>query len=111
MKPRLGGFLHRVPSFKDAHDVGLLHDQEFYAVDLDFRARPLAEQNNVSCFDVDRNQFSTLIAATGADGNDLALHRLFLSSVWDDDASLGLGVFLDTAHDHAVMQWTKLHEI
>jgi hypothetical protein len=54
MKPRLGGFLDRGPSFKDAHDVGLLHDQELYAVDLDFRPRPLAEQNNVSCFFLER---------------------------------------------------------
>ena len=27
-----------------AHDVGLLHDQELLAIELDFGARPLAEQ-------------------------------------------------------------------
>ena len=30
-------------AFNHAHDVGLLHDQELLAVDLDFRARPFAE--------------------------------------------------------------------
>src|ERR1700721_760429 len=32
-------------AFNHAHDVGLLHDQELFAIDLDFRARPLAEQD------------------------------------------------------------------
>src|SRR6266540_1775272 len=34
---------------------------------------------------------------------------LLLSGVGDDDATLGLGVFLDPAHDHAVVQRTELH--
>ena len=36
-----------------AHDVGLLHDQEFLAVELDLGARPLAEQHAVADLDVD----------------------------------------------------------
>src|SRR5437868_12478491 len=38
----------------DAHDVGLLHDQEILAVDLDLGARPFAEQHEIADLDVDR---------------------------------------------------------
>jgi hypothetical protein len=34
----------------DAHDVGLLHDQEILAVEHDLGARPLAEQHLVEGF-------------------------------------------------------------
>src|SRR6478752_4348108 len=54
-----------------AHDVGLLHDQEFLAVELDLCARPLAEQHAVARFQVDRNELAVLVAAAGADCNDL----------------------------------------
>ena len=53
--------------------------------------------------------FGMVIAATGANGNDFALHGLFLGGVGNDDPALGLGVFLDPLHDNAVVQWTKLH--
>jgi hypothetical protein len=57
--------------------------------------------NNTTCF----------VAATGADGDDFALHGLFLGGVRDDDATLGLGVFLDPLHDYAVVQWTEFHVV
>src|SRR5215467_10398974 len=38
-----GGLLRGLAALDDAHDVGLLHDQELFAVDLHFGARPLAE--------------------------------------------------------------------
>src|SRR5215468_11039555 len=58
-----------------AHDVGLLHDQEFVAVELHLGARPLAEQNLVAGPNVDRDQLAVLVASAGPDGDDLALHR------------------------------------
>jgi hypothetical protein len=36
----------------DAYDVGLLHDQEFRAINLDFRPRPFAEQRAIIFFDL-----------------------------------------------------------
>ncbi len=57
----------------DAHDVGLLHDQELLAVDLNFGPRPLAEQHAVADFDVDGDELAGLVTAAGADGDDLAL--------------------------------------
>jgi len=40
-------------AFNNAHDIGLLHDQEFLTVDLDFRARPFAEQDPVAGFQLE----------------------------------------------------------
>ena len=60
-----------------AHDVGLLHDQEFLAVDLDLGARPLAEQHAVADLQVDRDELAALVAAAGTDGDDLALRAAF----------------------------------
>jgi hypothetical protein len=72
----------------DAHDVGLLHDQELLAVDLDLGARPFAEQHAVAGLDVERDELAGFVAAAGADGDDLALLRLFLGGVGDDDAAI-----------------------
>src|SRR4029079_3342489 len=96
-------------ALENAHDVRLLHDQIFGAVDLDFGARPFAEENDIAGLDVDRDQLAVFVAATGANRDDLALHALFLGGVRNDDATLGLRVFLNSAHDHAVVQRTKLH--
>ena len=36
---------------EDTHDIGLLHDEEFVAVDLDLGAGPFAKQHLVAGFD------------------------------------------------------------
>src|SRR5437870_1712677 len=92
----------------DAHDVGLLHDQEFLAVELDLGARPLAEQDAVAGLDIDRRELAGLVAAARADGDDLALARLLLGGVGDDDAALRLLLALEAADDNAVVQGTEL---
>src|SRR5436305_11759186 len=86
-------------SAQHAHDVALLHDQEFLAVELDFGARPFAEQHAVADLEVDRNQLAGLVAAARADRRDFALRGLFLGSVWNDDAALGFFFGVDTL-DH-----------
>src|SRR5215467_12958828 len=43
-----GGLLLRRGFLEHAHDVGLLHDQELLAIDLDLGAGPLAEQHAVA---------------------------------------------------------------
>src|SRR5271166_5096352 len=52
------------------HDVGLLHDQELLAVDLDFRPGPLAEQDAVARLEFDGRELAALIAAARADRDD-----------------------------------------
>src|SRR5207342_1526165 len=91
-----------------AHDVGLLHDQEFLAVELDLCARPLAEQHAVARFQVDRNELAVLVAAAGADCNDFAFLRLLLGGIRDDDPAFGFLFGGDPAYDDAVVKGTKL---
>src|SRR3954454_20063707 len=94
-----------------AHDVGLLHDQEILAVDLDLGARPLAEQHAVANLDVDRNELAGLVTAARAHRGHFALRRLFLRGVGDDDATSRLLIGGDTLDDDAVVKRTKLHGI
>src|SRR5690242_18411201 len=94
-------------SGEHAHDVGLLHDQELLAVELGLGARPLAEQHTVADLDVERDQLAVLVAPARADADDLALLRLLLRGVGDDDAAGGLLLGLDAAHDDAVVQGTE----
>src|SRR6202023_2560383 len=91
-----------------AHDVGLLHDQEILTVELDLGARPLAEQHLVADLEVDRDELAVLVAAAGADCEDLALRGLLLGGVRNDDAAGGLVLGVDAAHDHAVVQGAEL---
>src|SRR5262249_47339887 len=49
----LRGLLLRNRLVNDAHDVRLLHDQEFLAINLDLVARPFAEQHAVADFDIE----------------------------------------------------------
>src|ERR1700761_3586321 len=93
---------------EDAHDVGFLHDQELFAVELDLRARPFAEQHAIAGLDIDRNELSSLVAAAGANGDNAAFLRLFLGAVGNDDAALGLFLGIDSFDHDTVMQRTKL---
>src|SRR5580658_3195310 len=91
-----------------AHDVGLLHDQELLAVELDLGARPLAEQDPVARLHADRNELAVLVAPARTDRDHFALRRLFLHGVRNDDAALGLRLGVDTLDDHPVMQRPEL---
>ena len=55
-----------------------------------------------------RDELAGLVAAARADGDDLALRRLLLGGVGNDDAALGLLLGIDTLDDHAVVQGTEL---
>src|ERR1700733_3424469 len=90
-----------------AHDVGFLHDQELFAVELDLGARPLAEQHAIAGLDVDRNELAGLVAPTGADCDNLTLLGFFLGAVRNDNAALGLFLGVDTFDHDTVMQRTK----
>src|SRR5262249_46488220 len=107
--PRSGRGAHRCFSLDDAEDVALLHDEEIVAVDLDLGTGPFAEQHAVAFLDVEWHELATLVPGARTGGNDLALHRLLLRRVRNDDPAGGLRIFFDAAHDHAVVQRAKLH--
>src|SRR6202521_759734 len=94
-------------SGEHAHDVALLHDQEFLAIELDFGARPFPEQHAVADLEVDRDQLAGFVAAARTDSGDFALRGLFLGAVRNDDAALGLFFGVDSFDHDTVMQRTK----
>src|SRR6202021_2052079 len=99
-----GGFLGSGGGTLDhAHDVGLLHDQELLAVDLDLGARPLAEQHAFANLEINRDELASLIAAARPDGDDLALRRLLLGGVGNDDATGGLRFGINTLDSNSIM--------
>src|SRR5581483_7144781 len=104
-----GRFPERRGLLEHAENVALLHDQQVLAVDLHFGAGPLAKQHRVPGLEVDRRQLAALVTAARADGDDLALARLFLRGIRDDDAAGGFLVGFNAAHEHAVVQWAELH--
>src|SRR5205807_1707468 len=105
-----GGLLAGDALFDHAHDVALLHDQELFAIDLDLGPGPFAKQHAVADFDVDGDELTRLVAATGAYGEDLALGGLFLRGVRNNDAARGLFLRIDALDDNPVVKRTKLHD-
>src|SRR5215471_19715288 len=106
-----GGLLLAGGVGENAHDVALFHDQQLLAVDLDFSARPLAEQNAVADLNVDRDQLAALIATTRTYGDDFALGGLFLGRVGNDDAACGLLFGVDAPDHDAVVKRTEFHAV
>src|SRR5262245_43149769 len=104
----IGSDLHESTSSDHAHDVGLLHDQELLAIELDLGARPLAEQHPVPGLDVGLDDLAGLIASAWAHRDDLTLRRLLLSSIGNNDAALRFFLGIDAFHDHPVVQGTEL---
>jgi hypothetical protein len=107
---RLGGFsLGGLAAFDHAHDVAFFHDQEILTVDLDFGARPFAEQHGVADLEINRDELARLVAATGADGDDLALARLLFGGIGNNDAAGSLFLGIDALDDNAVVKRAELH--
>src|SRR5437016_4491754 len=65
----------RDAALENAHDVGLLHDQEFLSVDLHLGARPFAEQHKVPRLYFGSHAFAVLVQSTRTYGDDFALLR------------------------------------
>src|SRR5579872_2238699 len=55
------GILDGDRAFEHAHHIGLPHDQELLAGDLDFRARPLAEKDAFARLEVERRELAVLV--------------------------------------------------
>ena len=70
-----------------AEDVVLAQDEVLVAVDLDLGARVLAEEDLVARLDVERTELAVVADLAVADGDDLALERLLLGGVGDEDAA------------------------
>src|SRR6266436_2842920 len=91
------------------HDVALFHDEVLDAIDFDLGARPFSEQDAVADLDVDRDELAALVAAARSNGDDLALLRLLLGGVGNDDATSGLRLGIDSLDDNAVVKRSEFH--
>src|SRR5215469_7570743 len=95
-------------AFQDAEDFFLTHDQEVFAVDLDFRTGILAEQNAIARLHVEGEGLALVVGLAAADGDHFSLLRLVFGAVGDDDAAPGgLSLFYTTNND-AIVQGSQL---
>src|SRR6202047_2982583 len=85
-------------AFEHAEDIVLAQDQMLFVLELDLAACILAKENPVAGFYVGRHQFAGLGHLALADRENLALLRLFLGRIGDNDTALGLVLFLNTLH-------------
>src|SRR4029450_6617454 len=86
-----------VASADDGEDVALTQYQELLAIDGDFGSAVLSVQDLVADLDAPGNALA-FVEAARANGDDLALLRLFLGGVRDVETSahlLGLFQWLD----------------
>src|SRR5712692_3073436 len=91
------------PLLENGEDVFLAHDQIFLVFDLHFGAGVLAEQDLVAGLDVERDLLAVVTDLAVAGGDDLALLRLFLRGIGDDDAAFLDLLLLQALYENAVV--------
>src|ERR1022692_44716 len=102
------GLLRLAGAFQNAEHFFLAHDQEIFAINLDFRAGILTEQDAIACLHIQREGFALVIGLAPAHRDHFALLRLVFGAVGNDDSATGgLGLF-NTANHDAVVQGSQL---
>src|SRR5438270_8496395 len=89
-------------SAEDSEDLIFLHDEQLFAVNLDFRSGIFAEQYAVAFFYCQGNGLAFFKLSGSSGDNDAFLGFLFCG-VGDDDATTNGLRFLDPSDDNAVM--------
>src|SRR2546422_9948801 len=97
------------PLLENGEDVFLAHDEVFLVVDLDLGARILTEQDLVAGLHVQRDLLAVVADLARPDGDHLALLRLLLGGVRDDDRASFDFLLLQTFDHDAIVQRTHLH--
>src|SRR5215467_4481766 len=113
------GMLHAVSSttvrqsprnlLKDAEHVLLAEDQVLLVVQGHFGAGILAEEDAITGLDVERDLLAVVRDLAVSHGDHLALLRLLLGAVRNDDAALLHLLLFLTLDENAVMQRANLH--
>src|SRR5689334_9240386 len=111
-RPRPGaGVTRLLVAGEHAQHVVFAQDDVLGAVDLDVGAAVLADQDPIALLDVERDELAVLGLATGAHGDDLALLRLLLRGVGNDDPALQGLLLLDAADQDAVGERPDFHAL
>ncbi len=87
----------------DREHFVLAHDEVLLTVNLDFLPRVLPEQDRVSVLDVELLALDVFLDRAGAHGEHLALLRLFLGGIGNDDPADFLFAFLEAPDDDAIV--------
>src|SRR5258706_1443200 len=103
--PRLWRF---TSLFNDCEDVFFGHDEELFAVELDFGAGVAGEEDFVALADGEGGAFAGVEALAVADGDDLAALGLFLGGIGEDNSALGLGFGFNALDEDLVSERAKL---
>src|SRR5581483_10353064 len=91
----------RLLAFNHGHNVFLSHDDQLLAVDPDFRAAVLAEEDLVADLDVERTDLAVFENLAFADRYDLSLHGLFGRGIGNHDAARRGSLLFQALHDDA----------
>src|ERR1043165_1043853 len=97
-------------SARHGEDVVLADEDVLLTVELDLGAGVLAEEQGVADLDLERPDLAVLEHLAVADGHDLALDRLLLGGVRDDEPTFGLGLRLETLDHDPVLQRPDFHD-
>src|SRR5258708_26129803 len=104
-----GAFRHGAKSLllDDSKDFFFAHDEELFAVQLNFGAGVLAEEELVASLHVEREYFALVVGLALTDGDDFARLGLLFCGVRDNDATTDAFALFDAANQNAVMQRCK----
>src|SRR5262249_41067195 len=89
--------------------VRLAQDEQFIAVDGDLGASVLGVEDLIALTHVQRPAAAVLLDGSVADSEHLALLRLLLGRVGENDSACGRLLLIDRLHDQAVAKWLQLH--
>src|SRR5215207_749926 len=99
-----------ISSLHHREDVAARQDQQVLAIDGDLGAAVLGVQDGLADGDVEGDQLAGVLGAlAGADGEDLALLRLLLGGVGDDEAGGGRLLGLVGLYDDAIIERLQGH--
>src|SRR5580700_3983765 len=93
---------------EDGEHVVFGEDHVLDPVELDLVARVLAEQDAIARLHVERTELAVFKHLAVADGDHLALDRLLLGRVRDDDPPFRLLFLLHAFHDKSIGKGTDL---
>ncbi len=94
---------------QNAEDLVLTHDQVLVAIQLDVVARVLAKQDAIADLHVESQHLAVFRALAIADGDHLALLRLFFRRVGDVETTLHGLAFFDPFNHDAVVKRPNVH--
>ena len=91
--------------FDDSEDVGLVDDEEIFAVDLDVGAAVLGDEDRVADCDGELDGVAIVVFSAGAERDDFRLLWLLFSGIGNNDAPGGLFFLIDALHEDALTEW------